>query len=103
MTEPTSIATLLGIKIPIFIAHLLGNLVSLSFLPPMPVIAKIITFSSGVIVAHYATEIVFFIYPKVVEVDGAIAFFIGIFAMVVVKTTLDTLPETVKRLMGRIK
>lgn len=105
MTEPSSagIAGYFGIKVSTFIAHILGQLISLSFMAPMGIKKKITTVITGTIIAYYGTQLTLHLFPSLAPADGAVGFVIGLTAMSIVKTIIDEVPNVIKRLLGRVQ
>lgn len=104
MTDPNiGIAGYFGIKVSTFIAHLIGQLISLSFMAPMTLKKKIITVVSGLSIAHYGTQLVLHFFPQLIAVEGAVGFVIGLTAMSVVKTVMDEVPKLIQRFFARLQ
>jgi hypothetical protein len=105
MTEPasTSIAGFFGIKIGTIVAHVLGNTVALSFMAPMHVVYKVLSVLGGMTVSWYATAIALHFWPSLQAVEAETAFFAGLFGMAFVKSVLDEVPETVRRVLDKVR
>lgn len=105
MTEPTGtggIATILGINIATFVAQVFGQLVSLSFMAPMTTSKRVTTVASGLVSAHYGTQMVLHFFPSLLHIEAAAGFSMGLLGMAIIKAAFDAVPKAFDRLLGRI-
>lgn len=99
MSEPTSgIMATINTSIGIVVAQIAGQLVSLSFMAPMPWHGKLVTIAAGLASAHYSTQAVLYFFPQHASIEEIIGFACGLLGMAVIKAVLDAIPIAAKHL-----
>ena len=99
MSEPASgILAAAGTSIGTAVAQIVGQLVSLSFMAPMPWHGKLVTIAAGLASAHYSTQAVLYFFPQYASIEEIIGFTCGLFGMAIIKAALDAIPIISKRL-----
>ena len=99
MSEPASgIMATIGTSIGTAVAQIIGQLVSLSFMAPMPMKNKLITLVAGLASAHYSTQAALHFFPELASIEEVTGFACGLFGMAVIKAALDAIPVAAKHL-----
>ena len=88
----------IGVSVWTAAAQIIGQLVSLSFMAPMPVKSKLITLVAGLASAHYSTQAALHFFPELAPIEEVTGFACGLFGMAVIKAALDAIPVAARHL-----
>lgn len=94
--------TLLGIKATTVGGSLIGAIVSLRFLAPMPGWAKLFSVLSGAFFAAYVTPLASELFNLSTRVESAVAFLIGLFGLAFASAVFTAIPGIIDAAKQRI-